>query len=304
MRVGEKSMRFTVRVLYGAWIGSAALACSYVLVASSHIRMLHPAAGSMMNAPSYWLPPMMVVGARTHVRPQRAANLEPTTSVDVDSVRRRASGDLPQAVSTGANIAPRTVGFVAVSAPEMQTTTQTPPSSVTFGPSASIWRRAGQRYHIDPLLLYAVALVETGRASGSDSVAPTPWIVRIDGRVITGSASHVREAIRLAQAFGKQIQDVGIMQVYFPAHHTTVRSALQLIDPRTNIMQGARILAQALGSSQDTILGIGHYHSDNPSKAYSYGSAVYTVWHRLEALERGDEYRVAETDGTQEQQGD
>ena len=297
MRVGEKSMRFTMRVLYGAWIGSAALACSYALVASPHIRMLHPAAGSMMNAPS-WLPPMMVVGARTHVRP-RAANQEPTTSV-----MRRASGDLPQAVSSGADIAPETVKFAAVSAPEMQTRTQTPPSSVTFGPSASIWRRAGQRYHIDPLLLYAVALVETGRASRGDSVAPTPWIVRIDGRVITGSASHVREAIRLAQAFGKQIQDVGIMQVYFPAHHTTVRSALQLIDPRTNVMQGARILAQALGSSQDTILGIWHYHSDNPSKAYSYGSAVYTVWHRLEALERGDAYRVAETTGTQEQQGD
>ncbi len=292
MRVGEKSMRFTLRVLYVAWIGSAALTCSYALVASSHIRMQHPAAGSMMNIQPHWLPPMMVVGARAHVRP-RAADIESTTS-----------GGLPQAASTGAILASRTVGFVTSSAPDMQTATQTRPSRVTFGPSASIWRQAGRRYHIDPLLLYAVALVETGRASGGDRVAPTPWIVRIDGHVVMGSASHVRDAIRLAQAFGKQIQDVGIMQVYFPAHHTTVRSALQLIEPRTNIMQGARILAQSLGSSQDTILGIGHYHSDDPSKAYSYGSAVYTVWRRLEALERGDEYRVAETAGTQEQQGD
>ena len=172
-----------------------------------------------------------------------------------------------------------------------------------IGPTAPIWEQAGRRYHVDPLLLYAIALVETGRASEDDSVAPTPWIVRINGHIITGSPAHVRNAIRLAEAFGKPVQDVGIMQVYFPAHHTTVRSPLQLIDPRTNVMQGARILTQCLNSTQDTIRGIGCYHSQDAGKAYSYGTAVYTVWRRLQVLER-DGYRVAETNGFQEQRGD
>lgn len=171
-----------------------------------------------------------------------------------------------------------------------------------LGPADPIWLQAGRRYHVDPLLLYAIALVETGQAHPGDRVAPTPWIVRINGRVITGSAATVKRAMRLAEAFGKPIQDVGIMQVYFPDHHTTVRDPLKLIQPRTNILEGARILAQCLGQTQDTILGIGHYHSQDLNKAYSYGHAVYTVWHRLQDLERGT-FRVAATDGGQEQRG-
>lgn len=271
MRAG--TLRYTVRVLCGAWIASAVFACGYAITASSNFDLRHIAAGSVVNSHAQWLPPLMVIGHAAHGR--SGAARESTANDEAVQRHRGSGGNVTSASPVGPVVAAGNRGFATLTSPDMQTCAQPLPASVNLGPKASVWRQAGRRYHVDPLLLYAIALVETGHATGEDEVAPTPWIVRIDGHVITGSESHVCSAIRLAQVFGKPIQDVGVMQVYFPMHHTAVRNPLHLIEPRTNIMEGARILAQSLGSSQDTIIGIGHYHSYAPSKAYSYGRAEH-----------------------------
>lgn len=148
----------------------------------------------------------------------------------------------------------------------------------------NLWQEAGAKYKLDPRLIYAVALVESRAATGVGTVAPQPWIVRINGRLITGTRESVRRELAVAQILTAGIQDVGIMQVHYRMHVEEVRNALELLEPRTNIMVGAKLLAAAMAETADPVLGVGYYHSHTPEKARYYGEAVMTVYHRLMKL--------------------
>lgn len=148
----------------------------------------------------------------------------------------------------------------------------------------SLWYRAGERYGVDPLLIYAVALVESRAVQPDGEVAPTPWMVRINQVIHEGSRADVTQDIMQAEADHQHIQDVGIMQVYWPMHRSMAPDPVTLLDPRTNIDVGTRILAEALRESADPILAVGYYHSHDPMKARFYGRAVYTVYRRLQEL--------------------
>ena len=150
----------------------------------------------------------------------------------------------------------------------------------------SFWAQAGKRYAIDPLLIYAVALVESRQLVGDNEVAPTPWVVRINDHLIRGDRAKVQSELQLAHALAAKVQDVGIMQVYYPAHYQMVTSPMSLLEPRTNIMVGAKLLAKALTESPDREIAVGHYHSRTPDKARFYGRAVLTVYSRLRSLKR------------------
>ncbi len=147
---------------------------------------------------------------------------------------------------------------------------------------ASLWYSAGTRYGVDPLLLYAVALVESRNQVADGVVAPRPYIVNIDRVVRSGSRSDVVAWIRDAQEQRRSIRDVGIMQVYWPSHRDAAPDPVELLDPANNINIGAQILRDALASSPDPILALGHYHSYDSTRASYYGRAVYTVYHRLQ----------------------
>ena len=148
----------------------------------------------------------------------------------------------------------------------------------------NLWAQAGARYRLDPRLIYAVALVESRAANGSGTIAPQPWIVRINGHLITGTREHVRRELQMAQILTAGIQDVGIMQVHYRIHVEEVRNALELLEPRTNIMIGAKLLAAAMAETSDPVMGVGYYHSHTPDKARYYGEAVMTVYRRLVKL--------------------
>lgn len=151
-----------------------------------------------------------------------------------------------------------------------------------FGPTGSIWRDAGQEVGVDPLLLYSIALVETRHANGDHMVAPTPYIARINHRLISGNRADVEKAIRTAMANNGLIQDVGVMQVYYPAHKGIAPDPVELLDPATNTLVAAEILRSCLQADSDPIMAVGHYHSFDPVRARYYGKAVWTVYHRLE----------------------
>lgn len=148
----------------------------------------------------------------------------------------------------------------------------------------SLWYTAGSKYGIDPLLLYSVALVETGAPHGDNSVSPTPWIVRVDGQVIRGDEQTVAHAITDAQRRGASVQDVGVMQVYWPLHHDLATSPVALLPLAANIDAGARILREALNSSSDPVVAFGHYHSYTAARAKQYGEAVAQVYARVRSV--------------------
>ncbi len=150
----------------------------------------------------------------------------------------------------------------------------------------SLWAQIGKAYGLDPLLLYSVALVESKSLYPDGRVAPTPWLFRVDDHLVRGDRQHVQLQMAAASQFGSAVQDVGIMQVYYPMHRDAVRDPLTLLDPRTNITVAAKILRDGMHRTRDRVMGVGYYHSRTPSLARGYGTAVLTVYDRLKTAHR------------------
>ncbi len=150
----------------------------------------------------------------------------------------------------------------------------------------SLWSEVGKASGVDPLLLYSVALVESKALYPDGRVAPTPWLFRVNDHLVRGDRHDVQMAMAAASQFGSGVQDVGIMQVYYPMHRDAVRDPLTLLNPRTNITVAAKILRDGMHETSDRVLGVGYYHSHTPTLARDYGTAVMTVYQRLKALHR------------------
>jgi hypothetical protein len=150
----------------------------------------------------------------------------------------------------------------------------------------SLWSQIGKSMGVDPLLLYSVALVESKALYPDGKVAPTPWLFRVNDHLVRGDRHDVQLAMAAASQFGSGVQDVGIMQVYYPMHRDAVRDPLTLLNPRTNITVAATILREGMHQTHDRVLGVGYYHSHTPSLARDYGTAVLTVYQRLQSMHR------------------
>ncbi len=150
----------------------------------------------------------------------------------------------------------------------------------------SLWAQVGRQAGVDPLLLYSIALVESRSLHPDGQVAPTPWLFRVNDHLVLGGRHHVQLQMALASQFGAAVQDVGIMQVYYPMHRDAAPDPLVLLDPRTNITVAARILREGMRETRDPVLGVGYYHSHTPALARDYGTAVMTVYQRLKHLYR------------------
>lgn len=158
----------------------------------------------------------------------------------------------------------------------------------------SLWAKTGARYRIDPVLIYAVALVETRGTQPDGSVAPSPWIVRINGHLHSGTRAQTEHAIELAHLLAVPVQDVGIMQVYYPVHRDIEPDPIALLNPARNIEIGTRLLRKAMGESGDPVLRIGYYHSHDATLARGYGQMVLSVYKELKmAMGRSPSSAVA-----------
>ena len=158
----------------------------------------------------------------------------------------------------------------------------------------SLWARTGARYRVDPVLIYAVALVETRGTQPDGSVAPSPWIVRINGHLHSGTRAETEHAIELAHLLAVPVQDVGIMQVYYPVHRDIEPDPIALLNPARNIDIGTRLLRKAMGETSDPVLRIGYYHSHDATLARGYGELVLNVYKELKtAMGRSPSRAVA-----------
>jgi soluble lytic murein transglycosylase-like protein len=145
----------------------------------------------------------------------------------------------------------------------------------------SLWAAAGARFRIDPLLIYAVALVESKSAQADGSIAPSPWVVRVNGRMHKGSRDDAVRAIQMAHRMALPVQDVGIMQVYYPVHRDIEPDPMALLNPVRNIEVGTSLLRKAMQETRDPVLRIGYYHSHDAQLARGYGRAVLSVYREL-----------------------
>ena len=142
---------------------------------------------------------------------------------------------------------------------------------------STLWWQIAGRHQLDPYILYAVALVESAKSSGSTHVTPWPWSLNKSGKsIIPASQQEGRTLLNKFLAEGHRNIDVGLMQINLHWQGHRVDNPEQLLNPVTNLQIGALVLAEAIHSvPNDLALGIGRYHSwHNISAAIAYGRKV------------------------------
>lgn len=148
----------------------------------------------------------------------------------------------------------------------------------------TIWDRIAERYRLDPYLLYSVALAESAVPRGGATTSPWPWVIRSPAGAIYVNSRYEAER-RLKREIVKWDAaniDVGLMQISSGWHRDRVREISELLDPETNLRIAAEILSEALRSApDDMVLGIGRYHSWDPSRARWYGQRVLSIYRNL-----------------------
>jgi len=143
--------------------------------------------------------------------------------------------------------------------------------------------QVASRYDIPPVLLYAVALTESGQSSFSDGrFRPWPWALNIDGEGHYFSSRQLAwHALQAALTEDSSV-DVGLMQISWRYHRANLGSSWQALDPYHNLRVAAAILRACFVEHTYWIQSAGCYHAPNdPVRADRYGQRVKARWMRL-----------------------
>jgi Transglycosylase SLT domain len=105
-----------------------------------------------------------------------------------------------------------------------------------------------------------------------------PWALDVDGRQIYCRSREEAEQM-LAGLDDNANVDIGLMQINwrFWSHHLRV-TKYDLLDPRTNLLIGARILKQGLRRGGSIWHRISNYHSGSAEERNRYNQQVYSAY--------------------------
>jgi soluble lytic murein transglycosylase-like protein len=127
---------------------------------------------------------------------------------------------------------------------------------------------AAEQEGIPRELLVAIAGAESGFH---------PWALNIDGHQVYCRSRE--EAEQLLSTTDKV--DIGLMQINWPFWGPRLGlSKNDLLDPRTNLLYGARILRQNLARTGDLWRRISDYHAGSPQRRDRYNQLVYAQYLR------------------------
>lgn len=156
--------------------------------------------------------------------------------------------------------------------------------SCAFDLTDTVFHKVALKKNIDPILLYAVALVESARFDGKKNV--TPWVWTIRSKKGPYYASSKEEAIEKLNNLLKDDTniDIGMMQINYKWNHE--HDAITLLDIETNLLVASDLLIKSINSSPGDIeLGIGRYHSWVEKRARNYGKKVISIYENLLTVE-------------------
>ncbi len=140
-------------------------------------------------------------------------------------------------------------------------------------------------YGIPEQILYAVALAESGRSvPGITLRRPWPWSANFggEGRYFDSRAAAF-SAIQAYIDSGKRSVDIGLMQVNWRYHRSSLKSVWDALDPYHNLHIAAGILNDCYGRHRDWWLSVGCYHSpSNQKRAEQYRARVRAQWDQLQ----------------------
>ncbi len=146
------------------------------------------------------------------------------------------------------------------------------------------WAEAADRHGLEPGLLYALTLVESRHRVGPERVAPWPWTIHTpEGGRWFDSRADARAALsRMLERWPAKRIDVGAAQINVGWHADRISDPLQLLDLDYNLRVAARILARAVESTGDPVLGVGRYHAwVDRARARRYGREVWRMYSDL-----------------------
>lgn len=139
-------------------------------------------------------------------------------------------------------------------------------------------------HDIPPKIFYAMALTESRRHRSSGLVVrPWPWTVNFagQGRFFESRGAAWR-AIQDYLATGDRSVDIGLMQINWRYHQSSLQSVWSALDPYYNLSVAAEILNRCRERHEDWWDSVGCYHSpSNVSRAKAYRERVRVMWRTL-----------------------
>jgi len=146
----------------------------------------------------------------------------------------------------------------------------------------------GERFDIDPWLLYGIALQESQIKFGEHTL-PYPWTLCVAGASKRyGSYEATLAALRsYVQAQGIRNVDCGAMQVNWGHHSDKLQSFERALDPYPNLAVGAQILRGHFVRQGSWSRAVALYHTGSDKDAATvargkrYSSGVFTRLARM-----------------------
>jgi len=147
-----------------------------------------------------------------------------------------------------------------------------------------LWQQAAMAHGVDPVLLYSVALFESGRCGDKKKGGPWPFALHFNNANVSIYALSAKEAKFVLAHVNTDNVDIGLGQVNYKSHKEKVHRPEDLLDPKTNLNIASQILAEAINSTVDQELGVGRYHSWTEWRARAYGRKVLTIYQALKGF--------------------
>ena len=145
-------------------------------------------------------------------------------------------------------------------------------------PAKSPYQLAGEHYGIDPLLLYAIATKESGRAACFRLQTPWPWTLNVRGRTrcYKTRGDFVRAYVSYRLQGIKNI-DVGLMQFNMKWNGRLLERESDILYPAKNIFLGAEVLKACMRRHRQLWAAVGCYHSSTRWRAARYANDVRAI---------------------------
>lgn len=158
-------------------------------------------------------------------------------------------------------------------------------SSMSIGAdfSGTIWEQAAIANNLDPAMVYAVAINESGFPA-EVGIAPHSYTVRYDGKVVRAKSweEYVDAAYSATASYEPWQIDIGAMQLNLKwmSEHGDISD---MLDPQNNILIGAKNLAKTIASAPDDLeLGVGRYFSwVDEQGARQYGRKALEIYRQI-----------------------
>ena len=124
--------------------------------------------------------------------------------------------------------------------------TNNPDTKSKIDLTGSLFEKQGTSTGTDPLLLYSIALAESGYCRGKGKIGPWPWTLRSNKAHYPESREAAEIKLNeLIKSYGRVI-DIGLCQANLFWHGHRVNKPEDLLDPQTNLRVANQVLLESI----------------------------------------------------------